>query len=142
MDFFSTFSLLLSFPFWAWLLLQNHVQIKFPEPTKLGLEFLSRNDQIFNVCPEADMLLSMAKPKSFSSFSEWGRGWADPAIRRERLKRRRHFVDGSREPRPRKWRKRKSRKHNSDTKTVRGRLTAKLSVKKWSINVGIMVLEC
>ncbi|XP_023537887.1 ATP-dependent DNA helicase Q-like SIM [Cucurbita pepo subsp. pepo] len=109
---------------------RNHVQIKFPEPTKLGLEFLSRNDQIFNVCPEADMLLSMAKPKSFSSFSEWGRGWADPAIRRERLKRRRHFVDGSREPRPRKGRKRKSRKHNSDTKTVRGRLTAKLSVKK------------
>ncbi|KAG6586250.1 ATP-dependent DNA helicase Q-like SIM, partial [Cucurbita argyrosperma subsp. sororia] len=109
---------------------RNHVQIKFPEPTKLGLEFLSRNDQIFNVCPEADMLLSMAKPKSYSSFSEWGRGWADPAIRRERLKRRRHFVDEPRGSRPRKGRKRKSRKHNSDTRTVRGRLTAKLSVKK------------
>ncbi|XP_022965576.1 ATP-dependent DNA helicase Q-like SIM [Cucurbita maxima] len=109
---------------------RNHVQIKFPEPTKLGLEFLSRNDQIFNVYPEADMLLSMAKPKSYSSFSEWGRGWADPAIRRERLKRRRHFVDESRGSRPRKGRKRKSRKHNSETRTVRGRLTAKLSVKK------------
>ncbi|XP_008454261.2 ATP-dependent DNA helicase Q-like SIM [Cucumis melo] len=108
-----------------------HVQIKFPELTKLGLEFLSRSDQTFNVYPESDMLLSLAKPKSFSSFSEWGKGWADPAIRRERLKRRRHFVDKSQGPRSRsrKPRKRKSSKHNFDLKTVRGRLTAKLSTK-------------
>ncbi|XP_031737416.1 ATP-dependent DNA helicase Q-like SIM isoform X2 [Cucumis sativus] len=109
-----------------------HVQIKFPELTKLGLEFLSRSDQTFNVYPESDMLLSIAKPKSFSSFSEWGKGWADPAIRRERLKRRRQFVDKSQGPRSRsrKPRKRKSRKQNFDSKTVRGRLTAKLSIKK------------
>uniref|UniRef100_A0A9I9CIQ5 DNA 3'-5' helicase n=1 Tax=Cucumis melo TaxID=3656 RepID=A0A9I9CIQ5_CUCME len=108
-----------------------HVQIKFPELTKFGLEFLSRSDQTFNVYPESDMLLSLAKPKSFSSFSEWGKGWADPAIRRERLKRRRHFVDKSQGPRSRsrKPRKRKSSKHNFYLKTVRGRLTAKLSTK-------------
>lgn len=111
-----------------------HVQIKFPEPTKLGLEFLSRSDQTFNVYPESDMLLSMAKPKSYSSFSEWGRGWADPAIRRERLKRRRHFDNKSQGPRSRsqKARKRKSSKHSSDLRTVRGRLTAKLSTKKFN----------
>ncbi|XP_022150824.1 ATP-dependent DNA helicase Q-like SIM [Momordica charantia] len=108
---------------------KNHVQIKFLEPTKLGLEFLSRSDQTFNVCPEADMLLSMTKSKSYLSFSEWGRGWADPAIRRERLKRR-HLADKSHGPRPRKTKKRKSSKHNSDLRTVRGRITAKLSSKK------------
>lgn len=133
--FFSTCFVLLSCTFWAWIVVQNHVQIKFPEPTKLGLEFLSTSDQTFNVCPEADMLLSMTKPKSYSSFSEWGRGWADPAIRRERLKRRRHSVDKSQGSRPRKGRKRKFSKHNSDLKTVRGRLCAKLSAKKWWIKV-------
>ncbi|KAJ0080532.1 hypothetical protein Patl1_22542 [Pistacia atlantica] len=63
-----------------------HVQIKFPEPTELGLEFLqSDNEQTFYVYPESDMLLSASECKSYSSFSEWGKGWADPEIRRQRL---------------------------------------------------------
>ncbi|XP_059648491.1 ATP-dependent DNA helicase Q-like SIM [Cornus florida] len=97
----------------------TRVQIKFPEPTELGLELLScREEQSFDVYPEADMLLSMRTPKSFSTFSEWGKGWADPEIRRQRLERRR----SGRNPR-----KRKSRKQNPDIRTVRGRLAAKLS---------------
>ncbi|KAJ0080534.1 hypothetical protein Patl1_22544 [Pistacia atlantica] len=52
-----------------------HVQIKFPEPTELGLEFLqSDNEQTFYVYPESNMLLSESKCKSYSSFSEWGKG--------------------------------------------------------------------
>ncbi|KAL0335488.1 UNVERIFIED_CONTAM: ATP-dependent DNA helicase Q-like SIM [Sesamum radiatum] len=97
----------------------TRVQIKFPEPTDSGLQFLkSELQQPFHVYPEADMLLSMKTRKSFSSFSEWGKGWADPEIRRQRLERRR----ASRKPR-----KRKSRKHHPDLSTVRGRLSAKLS---------------
>ncbi|KAG7968498.1 hypothetical protein I3843_08G158100 [Carya illinoinensis] len=64
------------------------VQIQFPEPTKLGLELLqSEKDQFFYVYPEADMLLSVSKHKSCTTFSEWGKGWADPEIRRQRLER-------------------------------------------------------
>ncbi|KAL0357316.1 UNVERIFIED_CONTAM: ATP-dependent DNA helicase Q-like SIM [Sesamum calycinum] len=66
----------------------TRVQIKFPEPTDSGLQFLkSELQQPFHVYPEADMLLSMKTRKSFSSFSEWGKGWADPEIRRQRLER-------------------------------------------------------
>ncbi|KAI3805292.1 hypothetical protein L1987_27528 [Smallanthus sonchifolius] len=72
-----------------------HVQIKYPEPTKFGLEFVF-DESAFNVCPEADMLLFQSRPKSYSSFSEWGRGWADPEIRKQRLSRNRPW----RQPRP------------------------------------------
>ncbi|KAL8527980.1 hypothetical protein ACS0TY_005697 [Phlomoides rotata] len=96
----------------------NHVQIKSPEPTTSGLEFLkSESEHSFLLHPEADMLLSMQSRKSYSSFSEWGKGWADPEIRRQRLQKRRAF---------RKPRKRKSSKHHPDLSTVRGRLSAKL----------------
>ncbi|XP_039113944.1 ATP-dependent DNA helicase Q-like SIM isoform X2 [Dioscorea cayenensis subsp. rotundata] len=61
-----------------------HVCIKYPEPTKLGLKFLKSGEALY-ACPEADMLLSMKKKKPYSSFSDWGRGWADPEIRRQRL---------------------------------------------------------
>ncbi|KAI7746912.1 hypothetical protein M8C21_008504 [Ambrosia artemisiifolia] len=91
-----------------------HVQIKYPEPTKLGLEFAfaeTEMEQAFNVCPEADMLLSENRPKSYSSFVEWGKGWADPEIRKQRLSRNRPWK------RPRRTNK----------QTVRGRLAAKLS---------------
>ncbi|KAK9292683.1 hypothetical protein L1049_020662 [Liquidambar formosana] len=99
-----------------------HVQIKFPVPTKLGLEFLqSKTEETFYVCPEADMLHSTRNPKPYCTFSEWGKGWADPEIRRQRLERKRLN---------RKPRKRKSRKRKPDLKTVRGRLSAKLSNKK------------
>lgn len=92
---------------------KTHVQIKFPEPTKLGLEFLrSMSEEVFYVWPEADMLLSQTMPKSYSSFSEWGKGWAHPQIRKQRLLA--------------KPRKRKLQRH-FHTATVRGRLAAKLS---------------
>ncbi|KAA3472653.1 ATP-dependent DNA helicase Q-like SIM [Gossypium australe] len=103
-----------------------HVQIKFPEPTKRGLEFLqSESDKGFHVYPEADMLYSMRKPRAYSSFSDWGKGWANPEIRRERLDKIR-----SSNRKPRKPRIKKSRKHFSDTSTSRGRISAKISQKK------------
>lgn len=102
--------------------MQIHVQIKIPEPTELGLEFLqSKEEQSFNVFPEADMLLSMRNRKPYSSFSEWGKGWANPEIRRQRLER----IRSTRKPR-----KRKLRKRQTDLGTVRGRLAAKFSKKK------------
>lgn len=98
----------------------TRVQIKFPKPTELGLEFLRSEDQSFYVYPEADMLLSAKECKPYSSFAEWGKGWADPEIRRQRLERDKSW---------RKPKKRKSVKHKPDKKTVRGRLAAKLYKK-------------
>ncbi|WOL03319.1 ATP-dependent DNA helicase Q-like SIM [Canna indica] len=98
-----------------------HVSIRFPELTELGLRYLqSETENEFFAYPEADMLLSTEVQKPYSSFSEWGRGWADPEIRRQRLKGKR--------PRKRK-RIRNSRKDNGNSSTVRGRLAAKLSKK-------------
>ncbi|KAH9610184.1 hypothetical protein KSS87_002193 [Heliosperma pusillum] len=99
------------------------VQIKFPEPTDKGLRFLECSmEQDLYMYPEADMLLSKTLAEnSFSSFS-WGKGWADPEIRRQRLGKR----GAGRKPRkPRQKYRRKP-----DLKTVRGRLTAKLSKQK------------
>ncbi|KAL2491936.1 ATP-dependent DNA helicase Q-like SIM [Abeliophyllum distichum] len=99
----------------------NRVQIKFPEPTDSGLQLLkSELEQPFYVYPEADMLLSMRSSKSYSSFAEWGKGWADPEIRRQRL-------EGKQTRRNRK--KRKPRIRQSNLTTVRRRLAAKLSKK-------------
>ncbi|KAJ8572874.1 hypothetical protein K7X08_009385 [Anisodus acutangulus] len=99
----------------------TRVQIKYPEVTERGRQFLSsETEQPFHVYPEADMLLSVRSPKSFSSFAEWGKGWADPEIRHQRLQRKRTWKSP---------RKRKSRKRQPDCSTVRGRLTAKLSKK-------------
>ncbi|KAI3969223.1 hypothetical protein MKX01_004443 [Papaver californicum] len=96
--------------------------IKFPELTELGLKFLQSDPEAaFNVCPEADMLLSTTIQKSFSTFSEWGKGWADPAIRRLRLKGKKCRKGG---------RKKRQSKHNKNLKTVRGRLLAILSKQK------------
>lgn len=99
--------------------LQTHVQIKYPQPTKLGLEFLrTQSEEAFYVCPEADMLLSESMPKAYSSFAEWGKGWADPEIRKQRLSRNQPW---------RRPRQTKKQKRHMDMKTVRGRLAAKLS---------------
>lgn len=99
----------------------SRVQIKFPEPTESGLQlFRSALEQPFYVYPEADMLLSMRSRKSFSSFAEWGKGWADPEIRRQRL-------ESNQTKRNRK--KRKPRKRKPNLATVHGRLAAKLSKK-------------
>lgn len=99
----------------------------------------SKEDETFYVYPEADMLLSESKSQSkpFSSFSDWGKGWADPEIRRQRLESMRFNrypvkPTGSRWPRKsgKQW-KRKSSKHNADMRTVRGRIAAKISKKKY-----------
>ncbi|MED6193480.1 hypothetical protein PIB30_019953 [Stylosanthes scabra] len=115
---------------------KTHVQIKFPEPTKLGLEFIrSMSEEAFYVYPEADMLLAAKtnKPYSslpYSSFSEWGKGWADPEIRRQRLER----MQVNRKPEtlrsPKKHQKRKANKMKHDIRTSRGRLEAKLTKYK------------
>ncbi|XP_073106330.1 ATP-dependent DNA helicase Q-like SIM isoform X3 [Elaeis guineensis] len=91
-----------------------HVCIRYPELTDLGLRFLhSESEKTLYAYPEADMLLSVQKHKPYASFSEWGRGWADPEIRRQRL---RGKKIGARK------RKRHSRKHHQDLNTVRGRM--------------------
>ncbi|XP_021283335.1 ATP-dependent DNA helicase Q-like SIM [Herrania umbratica] len=108
-----------------------HVQIKFPEPTKRGVEFLHYDSgEAFHVYPEADMLLSMRKPRAYSSFSDWGKGWADTEIRRQRLEKIRS--SNRKAGKPRKPRMRKWRKHSSDLSTSRGRISAKLSKLKCS----------
>lgn len=86
----------------------------------MGLELLRSEDKPFYIYPETDMLLAKEDHKPYSSFTEWGKGWADPEIRRQRLERMRSRG---------KPKKRKSRKHKPDVKTVRGRLAAKLSKK-------------
>ncbi|KAK7269357.1 hypothetical protein RIF29_22082 [Crotalaria pallida] len=110
---------------------KTHVQIKYPEPTKLGLEFVkSMSEQAFYVYPEADMLLAKETTnKPYSSFSEWGKGWADPEIRRQRLERmQRNKPTKLRSPK--KKRKRKAYKVQPDLRTSRGRLSAKLAKYK------------
>ncbi|XP_027366933.1 ATP-dependent DNA helicase Q-like SIM [Abrus precatorius] len=105
-----------------------YVQIKYPELTELGLELVeSKNEQAFYVYPEADMLLEKITDKSFSSFSEWGKGWANPEIRRQRLKKMRV----NRQPKilhpTKRQRKRKANRVKPEAKTSRGRLAARLS---------------
>ncbi|GAB2246446.1 hypothetical protein Droror1_Dr00001939 [Drosera rotundifolia] len=100
----------------------SRVQIKFPEITRKGLRYLESDaEEEFLVHPEGDMVLSASKPKPNSSFTEWGKGWADPEIRRQRLQQRRAR---------RKPRKRKSARQQPELRTVRGRLAAKISGKK------------
>ncbi|PIA61493.1 hypothetical protein AQUCO_00300774v1 [Aquilegia coerulea] len=100
---------------------KKHVSIKFPEPTDFGLSFLhSGTEKSFLVYPEADMLLSLTNQKSYSSFSDWGKGWADPEIRRQRLHGRKS----------RRTKCKRTSRRRQDRKTVRGRLTEKLSMKK------------
>ncbi|KAG9444777.1 hypothetical protein H6P81_016117 [Aristolochia fimbriata] len=95
------------------------VSMKYPEVSELGLKFISEPENNFYAYLEADMLLSKQIQKPFSSFAEWGRGWADPQIRRQRLER----MKGRRKTKRNKFSKNRDR----DLKTVRGRITAKLS---------------
>ncbi|GMH11361.1 hypothetical protein Nepgr_013202 [Nepenthes gracilis] len=101
----------------------RRVQIKCPVITEKGLRYLETDtDQDLWVNPEADMLLSSTlDQKPYSSFSEWGKGWADPKIRRWRLEGRRSR---------RKARRRRSSRLKTDMKTVRGRLAAKILKQK------------
>uniref|UniRef100_A0A1D1ZDN4 ATP-dependent DNA helicase n=2 Tax=Anthurium amnicola TaxID=1678845 RepID=A0A1D1ZDN4_9ARAE len=94
------------------------IGMKYPEPTDLGMELLQSDaDHVLYAYPEADMLISRREQEPYSTFSEWGRGWADPEIRERRLQRLRN---GTRK------RKRCPRRKNSDLNTVRGRISAKL----------------
>lgn len=119
------------------IIVQAHVQIKFPALTKKGRDFLEFNsEQTLFVYPEADMLLSMTMPKSYSKFSDWGKGWADPEIRRQRLGKIRHNRKQSkpkgtrRSQKSPKFRRKSSKKRSADVTTVRGRIAAKISKKK------------
>ncbi|KAL2325530.1 hypothetical protein Fmac_024588 [Flemingia macrophylla] len=108
-----------------------HVQVKYPELTELGMEFVKSmmSEQDLYVYPEADMLLQRKTNIPFSSFSEWGRGWADPEIRRQRLEKLKLNRNPRMLPSPKnkKRRKRKGKKGQSDMRTSRGRLAAKLA---------------
>lgn len=98
------------------------VLIQYPELTEAGLNFLSSQseEEGFYAYPDAAMLLAMNNPKPFSSFSEWGRGWADPEIRRQRLA-------GKKMGRRKR---RRSRKHSTGFTTAKERLTAILSKRR------------
>ena len=61
------------------------------------------------------MLLAMNEPRPFSDFSEWGRGWADPEIRWQRL------AGKKTGRRKRKWRSR-SRQQQPVPAAATGRL--------------------
>ena len=104
------------------------VQIRCPEPTNQGLRFLkSSMDEDFYVYTEADMVLSAnTDQKAFSSFSEWGKGWADPEIRRQRLTKRK----STRKSRKSRKSRFKNPRHQSKQMTVKERISAKLSRRK------------
>uniref|UniRef100_A0A452Y0J2 ATP-dependent DNA helicase RecQ zinc-binding domain-containing protein n=1 Tax=Aegilops tauschii subsp. strangulata TaxID=200361 RepID=A0A452Y0J2_AEGTS len=98
------------------------VLIQHPELTRAGLNFLSSqpDEEGLYAYPDAATLLAISNPKSFSSSSEWGRGWADPEIRRQRLA----GKTGRRK------RKRGSRKQPAGFTTAKERLSAILSKSK------------
>ncbi|KAG0482313.1 hypothetical protein HPP92_010397 [Vanilla planifolia] len=102
---------------------QVRVSIRNPQITKLGKEFLNSSEEdSFYAYPYADMLLLSAQThKPNSSFSEWGRGWADPEIRRERLKE---------EKKQGKSKARKCKRKEEDLGTVKGRICFKFSKMK------------
>ncbi|WVZ96310.1 hypothetical protein U9M48_041966 [Paspalum notatum var. saurae] len=104
------------------------VSMQYPELTEEGLKFLRRSQseaEPLSAHPDAAMLLAMNDPRPFSDFSEWGRGWADPEIRRQRLA-------GSRAGRRSRKRERRSRQQQRPTgfTTAKERLAAILSKKK------------
>lgn len=71
------------------MLQDRRVEIKFIQPTEKGKKQLDfQDDKPLYVYPEADMLLSLKEDRTYSGVSDWGKGWADPEIRRMRLERR------------------------------------------------------
>ncbi|TVU17808.1 hypothetical protein EJB05_33865, partial [Eragrostis curvula] len=99
------------------------VSIQYPELTEDGLKFLSSQseEESLYAYPDAAMLLAVNNPRPFSTFSEWGRGWADPEIRRQRLAGRKTG---------RRKRKRCSRQQPAGFTTARERLNAILSKRR------------
>lgn len=111
--------------------------INYPVLTAQGHRFLQGNSisggtlqnasmpQNLRLHLEADMIEALKMPQqSTSEAQEWGRGWADPAIRRQRLSGGRGGR-GSR-GRGRKGKKSRRRRQKPDVGTVRGRLAAKV----------------
>uniref|UniRef100_M4D0F0 ATP-dependent DNA helicase n=1 Tax=Brassica campestris TaxID=3711 RepID=M4D0F0_BRACM len=81
----------------------RRVEIAFIEPTEKGRKQLAlEDDKPLYVYPEADMLVSLRQRRTYSGFSSWGKGWADPEIRRQRL-------ETMKRPRERKPRRERSR---------------------------------
>ncbi|KAJ3702057.1 hypothetical protein LUZ61_005762 [Rhynchospora tenuis] len=113
-----------------------------PEITEAGLRFLqtsNTNGQDKTLCtyPEGDMLVcsTISHPKPFSTFAEWGRGWADPEVRRQRLLDIRKGKNQNQDAKRTRKRKRNHQRRfwnrcHHDTSTVRGRLAEKLSKRK------------
>ncbi|CAL4895671.1 unnamed protein product [Urochloa decumbens] len=100
------------------------VSIQHPELTEEGLKFLnSRSQQPLYAHPDAAMLLAMNDPRPFSESSEWGRGWADPAIRRQRLA-------GRKTGRRKRMRRSGQGQHPTGFTTAKERLAAILSKKR------------
>lgn len=81
----------------------RRVEITFIEPTAKGKKQLDfQDDTPLYVYPEADMLVSLEQNTTYRGFSDWGKGWADPEIRRHRL-------ETMKRPRERKPRRERSR---------------------------------
>ncbi|XP_052156642.1 ATP-dependent DNA helicase Q-like SIM isoform X2 [Oryza glaberrima] len=99
------------------------VLIQYPEVTEAGLNFLSMQSEEEGLYEylNAAMLLVMNDPKPISTSSEWGRGWADPAIRRQRL---------AGKKMGRRKGKRHSRSHSTGFTTARQRLAEILSKRR------------
>jgi len=112
--------------------------IKHPVLTPKGHEFLRMHKSTLSqdastprqpllVHLEGDMVQALRMPKNSGATEEardWGRGWADPEIRRQRLSKRGRG-------RSRKRGRSRQKQHNkAETKTVRGRLANKLGLKR------------
>ncbi|CAF2089323.1 unnamed protein product [Brassica napus] len=88
----------------------RRVEIAFIEPTEKGKKQLAFEDEKpLYVYPEADMLVSLRQRRTYSGFSSWGKGWADPEIRRQRL-------ETMKRPRERKPRRERSRQQQRPLK--------------------------
>lgn len=100
--------------------------MQHPELTEEGLKFLrsSQSEEPLYAYPDAAMLLAMNEPRPFSDFSEWGRGWADPEIRRQRL------AGKKAGRRKRKWRSRSRQQQPAGFTTAKERLAAILAKKR------------
>uniref|UniRef100_A0A1J3EHW5 ATP-dependent DNA helicase n=1 Tax=Noccaea caerulescens TaxID=107243 RepID=A0A1J3EHW5_NOCCA len=84
----------------------RRVEITFIEPTAKGKKQLDfQDDTPLYVYPEADMLVSLEQNRTYRGFSDWGKGWADPEIRRQRLE----TMKRPRERKPRRERSRQQR---------------------------------
>ncbi|KAJ3669536.1 hypothetical protein LUZ60_011486 [Juncus effusus] len=116
------------------------VLIRNPELTDSGIKFLQalesyvEEDQNQTLCtfPDADMVIcsSSGYQKSYSTFAEWGRGWADPETRKQRLADIRKNGKAKRKQKEKRKEKSFWKRRHHDTSTVRGRLAEKLTKRK------------